>query len=179
MHYKVGDKVYVTDEELEGEVISVSADRVTIVCDDGFEYEYLTTQLFKLNHDNSIAFSTKEYKVKEDQNLEQTEFVIPRKIEFVGDKPVFDLHIEVLAPEEPFVGPHDKLLFQLNYVRDVLFEASRKRIKRMDFVHGVGKGKLREELRKMLKESYPRVEFFDGDYNSFGIGATEIIIHQF
>jgi dsDNA-specific endonuclease/ATPase MutS2 len=47
----------------------------------------------------------------------------------------------------------------------------------MVFIHGRGRGILREELRKMLAEEYPHIEYFDGNYMRYGSGATEIIIH--
>jgi dsDNA-specific endonuclease/ATPase MutS2 len=47
----------------------------------------------------------------------------------------------------------------------------------MVFIHGVGEGVLRQELETLLGR-YSNVQFYDADYKSYGIGATEVRIFQ-
>jgi dsDNA-specific endonuclease/ATPase MutS2 len=52
-------------------------------------------------------------------------------------------------------------------------EAQAKRLTKIVFIHGVGEGVLRSEIRHELRK-YENVEFLDGDYREYGQGATEV-----
>tara|TARA_R110000868_G_scaffold297181_1_gene557488 strand:- start:898 stop:1446 length:549 start_codon:yes stop_codon:yes gene_type:complete len=178
MEIKIGDQVSVVDEDLSGRVLEISEKEVKFICDDGFEYIYPKTALLFLNENNELQFQVNPFELT-DEIPKKQETARAISIVFSGKVPVFDLHIEDLAPDRNFQSQHETLLFQLDYVREVIFSACRKRIRRLVFVHGVGKGKLRDELRNLFQTAYPNIEFFDGSYQRFGDGATEIIIHQF
>lgn len=181
MEIKLGDIVEVIDEDLSGEVIAIEEDYLVFASADGFEYRYHKSAVFcfkegQLIHSKEIVHSSEEF-IVEDKKVENHSHQLT--IVFSGKIPVFDLHLEELAPQTVFSNLHDALIFQLEYAEAVLSQAARKRIRRFVFVHGVGKGVLRKELRNLLKEKYTGVEFFDGNYSKFGAGATEIIIHDF
>lgn len=178
MEIKVGDQVSVIDEDLSGRVLEISGKEVKFICSDGFEYIYPKTALLFLNENNELQFEVNPFRIVEDLPV-KVETARSISIVFSGKLPVFDLHIEALAPERNFQSQHETLLFQLDFVKEVIFSACRKRVRRLVFVHGVGKGKLRDELRNLFRSAYPNIEFFDGSYQKFGDGATEIIIHQF
>lgn len=65
------------------------------------------------------------------------------------------------------------LMIQLNYAERKLNEAIEKRVKKIVFIHGVGEGVLRSELRKVF-DSYTQLSYHDASYSSYGIGATEV-----
>lgn len=174
--------MYVTDDNLEGKVVSMKADKVTLLCDDGFEYEFFIHQVFKVGSDHQVEHKTNVEFNKSEMESEGPplrSIKLSPQIIIVKPGQVFDLHIEELAPRLVFENAHDTLLFQLNFARNVIFMASQKRVRRVVFVHGIGSGRLREELRRMIANEFPTVEYFDGDYQRFGQGATEINIHQF
>lgn len=181
MDLSPGDKVVVIDEDLNGEVVAVVENEVRIYCEDGFEYTYQLHQIIKLSGKGSVEFVRKEYKFNEDSSISSYEAMklFRTPVNLIGKKPVIDLHIEVLAPNKKFETLHEILNFQLDHVQEVLSAAASKRIRKLVFVHGVGKGVLREGLRSMLALKYPTVEFFDGSYHQFGAGATEVILHRF
>ncbi|MEQ8624892.1 MAG: Smr/MutS family protein [Vicingaceae bacterium] len=180
MDLSPGDRVEVIDEALKGEVLSVDNTLVVVCCEDGFEYTYEKSQLLKIGDGGLVEFERKKLELELEQSVELTgEFPIRKLIQLIGKKPVIDLHIEELAPNKNFETLHDILSYQLDYVQQVLATAGVKRIRQLVFVHGVGKGILREQLRALLSSKYPTVEYFDGSYNHFGSGATEVIIHQF
>lgn len=180
MDLSPGDKVVVIDEDLTGEVVAVFENKVCLCCEDGFEYTYEMHQIIKLSGEGSVEFVRKAYKLEEESTSNYDAIHSMRKqVHLIGKKPVIDLHIEELAPNKKFESLHEILAFQLNHVQDVLATAGIKRIRQLVFVHGVGKGILRESLRSMLASNYQSVEYFDGSYNNFGAGATEIIIHHF
>jgi hypothetical protein len=181
MNLSVGDKIYVTDEKLEGTLLSFTEDRVTIECPDGFEYSFPMDKIFKLNEEGEV-----ENKPKVKPELRK-----PRRgafnsgaagVQFVfnSKNTAVDLHLEVLLPKDyRSYSDVEALGLQLEVVRAVIREANRHRIRKFVMVHGVGKGKLRREIRNLLTDSYPEIEFLDGNYQKFGGGATELIIHQF
>ena len=52
--------------------------------------------------------------------------------------------------------------------------AEKKKVKKVIFIHGVGQGVLRAEIRSFIKSYYPQCEFLDGNYQKYGHGATEV-----
>jgi dsDNA-specific endonuclease/ATPase MutS2 len=55
--------------------------------------------------------------------------------------------------------------------------AIRNRIPKIVFIHGVGEGILKSELDFLLGR-YDNVVFQDGNYQKYGLGATEVFIKQ-
>jgi dsDNA-specific endonuclease/ATPase MutS2 len=49
-------------------------------------------------------------------------------------------------------------------------------IKKLIVIHGVGNGKLKQEITAILK-GIEGVSFHDASYKHYGFGATEILIH--
>jgi dsDNA-specific endonuclease/ATPase MutS2 len=176
---KVSDIVQVLDENLSGKIVSIRGEHVTIECNDGFEYTYLKSQLIKLNEDNTVEFEPKKPPVFKTEATEIEDFSLSPSINFSGKVPLFDLHLEELAAGKQFENDHEALLFQLSFAQEVIYRARAQRVRRLIFIHGYGKGKLRSELRRMLKDMDSSIEFWDGDYSKFGGGATEVIIHRF
>lgn len=184
MEIKVGNSVFVIDEDLSGTVTGLDGNRVTFECEDGFEYTYFKDQLIVLDGDGKATHEVKAYQAEKEKSYSNAWAVehnptsfFEERIKFKGKKPEFDLHIEVIAPEAKFSTKHEALLFQLDFVRHVIHLAYRRRVPRLVFVHGVGKGVLRDQLREMLTNDYPNIEFLDGPYTKFGDGATEVMIH--
>ena len=88
-----------------------------------------------------------------------------------------DLHIHQLIPDCSQLGNHEKLNIQLETVKKRLDFAFRKKIQRVVFIHGVGEGVLKEELKYLLKR-YDNLDFYDADFQKYGVGATEVYIYQ-
>ncbi|MBL4707314.1 MAG: Smr/MutS family protein [Flavobacteriales bacterium] len=177
MKLRVGELIFVTDEDLKGLVTCFNERDVTFTCDDGFDYTFPLEKVFRINEEGNAESSTRKRKIelttihvkKEKQDVVYLN---------VQDR-VIDLHLEVLIPSKQFLNDFEALSFQLDVVREVIFQANRKRIRKLTLVHGIGKGKLRKELRNLLDNSYPEIEYLDGNYQKYGGGATDIIIHQF
>ena len=71
----------------------------------------------------------------------------------------------------------DMLNLQLDTARRQLEFAIKKRIPKIVFIHGVGEGVLRQELETLISR-YNNVQFYDADYKTYGLGATEVKIFQ-
>jgi len=87
-----------------------------------------------------------------------------------------DLHIEQLIDNDKNLGNHEKLNIQLAYFSKCLDAAIVHKFKKITFIHGVGQGRLKEEIHKVIKESYPGVKIQDAPFKKFGMGATEVLI---
>jgi hypothetical protein len=95
-------------------------------------------------------------------------------------KPVqeIDLHIEQLVSDTKGLTNFDMLTIQLDAFELALDNAIRTRQQSLVVIHGVGKGRLKEEIHNLLK-SVAEVEFFQHDWNPrYGYGATEIFFRQ-
>src|SRR5699024_9188877 len=61
-----------------------------------------------------------------------------------------DLHIENLTKSTRFMSDYDMLNLQLNTAKNKLDWAIQNHIRRLVFIHGVGRGVLRMELETLL-----------------------------
>ncbi|WP_119080263.1 Smr/MutS family protein [Chitinophaga alhagiae] len=85
-----------------------------------------------------------------------------------------DLHIEKLTDDWKGLSNLEMLAIQLNEFQHHLDLAISQRQHKLIVIHGIGTGKLRDEVHEILK-STPEVKFFVNQYHPFyGYGATEI-----
>src|SRR5690606_32671929 len=84
-----------------------------------------------------------------------------------------DLHIEKLVNSYRGMSNYDILNLQMETAKRQIEFASRKRIQKLVFIHGVGEGVLKAELDSLLGR-YDNLKFYDADYQKYGIEATEV-----
>jgi dsDNA-specific endonuclease/ATPase MutS2 len=94
-----------------------------------------------------------------------------------GDWMEVDLHAHELLESQRGMTNGDIVVYQLEHFERMLRNAEEKKVKRVIFIHGVGQGVLRQEIRRILNEYYPHCEFMDAPYHIYGYGATEVRIH--
>lgn len=93
-------------------------------------------------------------------------------------KQEIDLHIENLVDSTQGLSNYEMLSLQLSAFEDALDEAIRHQQLSLIVIHGVGKGKLKDEIHSIL-QSVPEVDFFQHDWSpKYGYGATEIFFRQ-
>ena len=86
-----------------------------------------------------------------------------------------DLHIEKLRPGAPKMSNPEILRIQLAAFEKYLEEAISLGVERVFIIHGIGKGKLRDEIATRLFQM-PEVKSFKNEYHPrYGWGATEVI----
>ncbi len=139
-----------------------------------------------LAHFNSLGIATALYP-KTEQKAEIEYGLDDLKNRFAKDerKPIttipkqqimemeVDLHIEELIDDMRGLSNSDMLQIQLTHARKKLDEAVTLHYRKVVFIHGVGNGKLKTEVRKFLS-GYKGLEFFDASYAKYGAGATEV-----
>jgi dsDNA-specific endonuclease/ATPase MutS2 len=53
--------------------------------------------------------------------------------------------------------------------------AIRAGMREIVFIHGVGSGKLKEEIRRILAEEYPSCSFQDAPFSRYGFGGATLV----
>jgi hypothetical protein len=89
-----------------------------------------------------------------------------------------DLHIEELVETEQGMDNGDIFRLQIAHFTKELERGLNSGIKRMVFIHGVGNGKLKREIIKLLNTHYAgRVHYQDASFKEYGYGATMVILN--
>ncbi|HAN77288.1 MAG TPA: hypothetical protein DCQ31_05695 [Bacteroidales bacterium] len=90
---------------------------------------------------------------------------------------VIDLHIHELVDNEAGLENKDKLEIQLKEFHARMEEAIQQKKKKIVFIHGVGNGVLKNEVRKLVEKKY-KFEYQDASFAEYGYGATLVFIPQ-
>lgn len=86
-----------------------------------------------------------------------------------------DLHIEELLDNWNGMSNAQLLDVQLRRMQQELDEAIAAHLHKIIFIHGVGNGRLKQEVVRVLK-TYRGIRFHDASYSKYGAGATEVVI---
>lgn len=181
MKFKVGDTVETIDDNIFGIIIKISEHQIMIEDNDGFELQFEANELMSSTSGNSIEnaiYNTDLEAVKKEKETKKRKSVPTVKPkERHAPKFEVDLHIHHLTKSSRGMSNYDMLNLQLDTARGQLEFAMRKRIPKIVFIHGVGEGVLRQELETLFGR-YNNVKFYDADYKTYGLGATEVRIFQ-
>jgi len=172
--FHIGDKAETLDDDIRGEVVYISNHEIILLTTEGFEMPFKPKELIKIPA-KSIEINTNELKEILYQELQSKKKKPPKKTSLV-DKLEVDLHIHELIDDARHLSNYEILNIQLNHAKNRLEWAIQKRIKSVVFIHGVGQGVLREELYTLFRR-YDNLEYFDGDYQTYGVGATEVRLY--
>lgn len=87
-----------------------------------------------------------------------------------------DLHIHELLEDTRGLTNHEMLEVQLGRFRNEMETAIANGTRRIVFIHGIGNGTLKQELRKELGTKYKKYDFQDASFKEYGYGATMVIL---
>lgn len=96
-----------------------------------------------------------------------------------------DLHLRTLAARSGRVvnissmTDHEKFLFQMDVFRKFYYEARRQKLMRIRIIHGIGRGKLKSEILKFLKERSEVKNIRDGFPQEGFEGATIVTFNLY
>lgn len=103
--------------------------------------------------------------------------VKPVKKSKQSDVPVeVDLHIRELTDDPGTMSNAEILDLQISAFRTALESAILRKSRRIVFIHGVGNGKLKLELRRILDREYKHLRYQDASFKEYGYGATMVIL---
>ncbi|MGQ7868786.1 DUF2027 domain-containing protein [Sunxiuqinia sp. sy24] len=89
-----------------------------------------------------------------------------------------DLHIHELIDDTTGLSNKEMLDLQMKHFHEKLDEAIKKQVKKVVFIHGLGNGTLKQELRRELSHKYKRYAFQDASFQEYGYGATMVILRK-
>lgn len=87
-----------------------------------------------------------------------------------------DLHIESIVDDYKDLSNGEILDIQLSRFKTKLETAIIHKTRRIVFIHGIGNGKLKHEIRKTLDRKYPNLKYQDASFKEYGYGATMVIL---
>lgn len=171
MKFEIGDQVEFLNEVGGGIVAGYEGDFVSVEDEDGFIFSFPESELV-LKVDWQLEETTIKEKVK--KSVRQTDetdgyTMVQGRIPYME----VDLHIHMVVDYTRNLSNHDMVIVQLNHFEKTLSEAKRQRLSKVVYIHGIGIGRLRNELRKRLK-SLSNCDFEDADYSRYGQGATQV-----
>ncbi|MFK7814545.1 MAG: Smr/MutS family protein [Maribacter sp.] len=175
--FQIGDSIETIDDTIKGIVTGINSTEITIETDEGFPMLYAASDLVKVTGSFTVSnYEVAQIKLEKEGSKKRKRTTAKPK-ERNAPRMEVDLHIHQLTNSERGMTSHDKLNLQLETAKRQLDFAIRKRIQKVVFIHGVGEGVLKEEL-KYLFGRYDNMKFYDADYQKYGLGATEVYIYQ-
>lgn len=190
--FKIGDFVRFLNDEGEGTIVSFSNEQAALVEDSsGFAFDHPLKELVKIENSkhefsqyNQVQPNTREML---DRNVDahavnaaskdfKNRYKERAANEFPHNADLFevDLHIHELLDNFERMTNGEIVTIQMEHFERMLAIAEKKKVKKVIFIHGVGQGVLRAEIRSFIKSYYPQCEFLDGNYQKYGHGATEV-----
>lgn len=87
-----------------------------------------------------------------------------------------DLHIGELIDHAEKLKAGEIIEIQMGRFKIALEGAIKSKAKKIVFIHGVGNGKLKHELKKELDKNYPKLRYQDASFREYGYGATMVFL---
>ncbi|WP_010665334.1 DUF2027 domain-containing protein [Marinilabilia salmonicolor] len=87
-----------------------------------------------------------------------------------------DLHIHELLDDTRGLSNADMLKLQIDRFTEVMEENQKTKGQKIVFIHGLGNGTLKHEVRRLLNTRYKSHNFQDASFREYGYGATMVII---
>ncbi len=87
-----------------------------------------------------------------------------------------DLHIDELIDSTSGLSKGEIITLQTDKFKQVMKDNAKFKGKKLVFIHGVGSGKLKTEIRKLLDRQYKQHVYQDASFKEYGYGATMVII---
>jgi len=163
---KIGDKVSVVDEDLEGVVTSTHGNIVVFKDEYGFTYQYSKDKLVPKNVDFY-------------ENIKVVKKAEPKKV--VSKKHhknhlVLDLHFHNLVKNPSDYDSFERLFIQKEKLLEVMAFCRKNNLKRLEIVHGIGDGTLQRMVFDVL-ESQAGLDFYNKEILHHQSGAVMIEFH--
>jgi dsDNA-specific endonuclease/ATPase MutS2 len=106
-------------------------------------------------------------------NVEPEKRSKPHKINNNAYEMEIDLHIEELIDNYKGMSNAEIVIVQLRHFQKALDTAITHHYRSLTVIHGVGNGRLKQEVHAILKSM--KLRFHDASYSKYGFGATEIV----
>lgn len=181
MKFKKGDQVKFLNSVDEGIVVSVSGHQIEVEDEHGFVIEVPDNEIIekkigldKLHYSDDFGMDKKhDMDVGNIRKNSDVKFSLKKSGSSKKTILQVDLHINELVDRTAHLTNFQIVSIQMNHFRNTLAMAREKHYQKVIFIHGVGEGVLRSEIRAELK-GIPNCKYVDADYSQYGQGATEV-----
>jgi hypothetical protein len=163
---KIGDKVSVVDEDLNGVITSVNGNIVVFKDEYGFTHQYPKEKLVPKISD--FYENIKVVKKAEPQKN------ISKKHH--KNLLVLDLHFENLVKNPHDYDSFERLFIQKEKLLEVIAFCRKNHLKRLEIVHGIGDGTLQRMVWDAL-ESQTNLDFYNKEILHHQSGAVMVEFH--
>ena len=168
MKFSVGDKVLFKKEILRGKVSKIiSIYKVLVLTQDGFEMNVSVNDLVRVEEGTERIASYG--RVSNFKDFKETSFKAKKSQKSKSICRV-DLHIELLTSNYHYMSNIEIVQLQLNVCEKKINKALNSKVAKLEIIHGIGEGILREEVHNLLRDYKLRF------YLSKDGGATEVIL---
>lgn len=138
-----------------------------------FIYELTKEEIDMAKHitDESIDKAKKEKEISQPKKVFQS----PKK-DINQEIEEIDLHIQMLVESYQNLSNSEIVEIQMARFTTALDGGIIAGTRKMVFIHGVGNGKLKQEIRKTIERKYPKLRYQDASFKEYGYGATMVIL---
>lgn len=134
-------------------------------------YYYLLEKLSVRSDRNMVDLKKIDFKTKRSQYRNHRHPAPEQRANFPAE---IDLHIEEILKPEQYPKSGHFLDIQIKAFEKYINEAILLQIPQVFIIHGEGKGILRDEIHRILREDYPNLTSVYQYHPKYGFGATEI-----
>ncbi len=106
----------------------------------------------------------------------QVKPVSPKKVEKTSNIVEVDLHINELLDDVRGLSNAEMLKVQIDRFHEVMEQYASQKGQKIVFIHGIGNGTLKHEVRRLLNSRYKKHNFQDASFREYGYGATLVVI---
>ncbi len=138
-------------------------------------YIIILSHLMDFEKEKNLSFPTMDLSKLLFQKKTIAEIPKKSKPHNSGNEMEIDIHIEELLEDYNHLSNSEIIKVQLKYFQNALDTAIAEHYRKLIVIHGVGKLRLKQEVRNLLS-AYDNVQVYDASYAKYGFGATEIII---
>jgi dsDNA-specific endonuclease/ATPase MutS2 len=168
MNFKLGDKVLFKREKQSGVIVKVnSLYKVVVETSDGFEVNSSVNDLVKIEVGTDKATSYGQVVYHKDTANHSEKLSKQQRSNSVLK---VDLHIELLTSNYHYMDNFEIVQIQLNECHNKIEKALNSNYLKLIIVHGIGTGRLKTEVHKLLR-NYNLRFFLSKD-----AGATEVML---
>ena len=171
MRFNKGDIVKLLNSVEKAVVVEYiqNSTKVKIRVDDFYDQWIDEKELILAENNNKYNLNVANF-----ENINKEEKPLIKKSKKALSREV-DLHYENFKYYDNNIGDYEKLLSQIDKFKKALTNAIRDNINELIVIHGIGKGRLRAEIKRELDIKYPHLEHYDRDLS---MGATVVVLRN-
>jgi hypothetical protein len=183
--FRIGNKVIFLNQVGTGTVIGFDKGLVLVEDENGFEIPYSADALILQQKHFSDGLMADDHRIdhkQQEPSSRKKQIPMPdesyRLRNYLSEKDRYlevDLHIHELIDSNRNMSNFEMLRVQMSHFERMIDMAVEQKLKKVVFIHGVGEGVLKSEIRKAL-EFYPNCRYRDADHRLYGTGATEVLL---